>query len=99
MNHRVREHADIFTIHAAPNDAAKSRLGLSIGRKVGNAVVRNGIKRMIREAFRLSRAEWPAAYDVVVVVRPHDKLTLAEYQLRLNAAVAKVHQRWLSKAR
>ena len=99
MNHRVRDHADVFTLHAAPNGTAKSRLGISIGRKAGNAAARNGIKRMLREAFRLSRAEWPAAYDVVVVVRPHERLTLDQYRTRLNDAVANVHGRWSGKRR
>ena len=99
MNERVREHADVFAVHAAPNGTGQSRLCISIGRKVGNAVVRNGIKRAIREAFRLSRAGWPAAYDLVIVVRPHDKLDLADYQLRLDAVVTKVHRRWTAKTK
>ncbi len=99
MNQRVRENADVFSIHAAPNGTSQSRLGLSIGRKVGNAVVRNGIKRMIREAFRLSRNDWPAAYDLVVIIRPHDKLKLSEYVSRLHGTVSKLHRRWTAKAK
>jgi ribonuclease P protein component len=46
------------------------RLGLSVGRKVGGAVERNLVKRLLREAFGLARAELPAGYDLVVVARP-----------------------------
>ena len=43
-----------------------SRLGITVGRKAGKAVVRNLIKRRIREAFRLHRHELPEGLDVVV---------------------------------
>ena len=45
---------------------AKPRLGVTIPKKVGNAVCRNGWKRWIRESFRLSQHELPRGYDIVV---------------------------------
>lgn len=52
-----------------------SRLGISVPRKVGNAVQRNRIKRIIREAFRLHREVFPQHCDVVFAVRPDFPLT------------------------
>jgi ribonuclease P protein component len=46
------------------------RLGLSVGRKVGGAVERNLVKRLLREAFSAASAELPSGHDVVVVARP-----------------------------
>lgn len=46
------------------------RLGLTVSRRVGPAVVRNRVKRRIRETFRAGRGLLPAAADVVVIARP-----------------------------
>jgi ribonuclease P protein component len=67
------------------------RLGLSVPRRAGNAVKRGRIKRLLREAFRLSQHDWPRGYDVIIAVRPHDVATLAEYQRLLFSAIRSLH--------
>ncbi len=57
---------DVLVINAAANGLAYSRLGLSVSRKVGNAVARNNWKRRIREAFRLQREFLPNGIDLIV---------------------------------
>jgi ribonuclease P protein component len=54
------------------DDAGESRLGLAVPRAAGNAVVRNRIKRQLREVWRakLEAGALPAAKDYVLVVRP-----------------------------
>jgi ribonuclease P protein component len=55
-----------FTVFVAPGAAGRHRLGLAVGRRVGRAVLRNRVKRRLREAFRLSRESLPGCYDIVV---------------------------------
>ncbi len=88
---------ELFAVYTQPNDRTSSRLGISISRKVGNATVRNHIKRLVREAFRLRSPSWGESYDVVLVVKPHAAVVLTEYQTALDASVATLHALWIKR--
>lgn len=60
-----------LVVYAFPRGVAgEPRLGISVGRRVGGAVERNRVKRMLREAFRALAPELPADHDFVLVARP-----------------------------
>ena len=65
-----RLYGDGFAVIYMPNQQQWSRLGISVQRKVGGAVQRNRIKRVVREVFRKNRHLFPQNADVVVTIRP-----------------------------
>jgi ribonuclease P protein component len=81
-------------VFAIPNELGHPRLGLSVPRRVGTAPKRNRIKRLLREAFRLLRHDWPRGYDIVVNVRPHETALLADYQRMLSGMMMRLHKTW-----
>ena len=83
-----------LTVYVRRNELPHPRLGLSVSRRVGTAVRRNRIKRLVREAFRHLQHDLPAPYDFVVVIRPHEPLALADYQRLLSALLVRADAQW-----
>jgi len=88
----ARSHSNRFlVVHAFPRPAGEGgeevRLGISVGRKIGNAVRRNAVKRALREAFWAHAEQLPPGHDFVLVARP-DAADLLEREG--SAAFAKV---------
>jgi ribonuclease P protein component len=60
----------MFSLHAFPNEYGTPRLGLSVSRRVGNAVTRNTVRRRLREIFHTVLPEIPSDLDLVISARP-----------------------------
>lgn len=77
-------------VWAAPNDLEYSRFGLIVGRKHGSAFRRNRIKRVLREAFRLSRAELPNGLDIACAPRVGAEVELQETIQSLRRVIGRL---------
>ena len=84
-----------LVLYARPNRSAANRVGVTVGKKLGKAVVRNRVRRRLREVYRLHEEQFKPGWDIVVVARSRcinadfEKLTAAYLSLAQKAGVLK----------
>ena len=76
LNHIFRRlyHTDgqansLLVLYARPNRSTANRVGVTVGKKLGKAVVRNRVRRRLREIYRLQEHRFTPGWDIVVVAR------------------------------
>ena len=102
LNHIFRRlyatsgHANGYLVlYARPNRSGVNRVGITAGKKLGHAVVRNRVRRRLREIYRLNEDRFTPGWDIVVVARSRcihadfRKLTHAYLSLAQKAGVLK----------
>ena len=82
-----------MVLYARKNRTGQNRVGLTVSKKLGKAVVRNRIRRRLREVYRLNEARFAPGWDIVVVARSRcisadfEKLTNAYLSLAQKAGI------------
>ena len=59
----------MLVLYARPNRLGVNRVGITTGKKLGHAVVRNRVRRRLREVYRLNEEKFLPGWDIVVVAR------------------------------
>ena len=84
---------DLLVMKALPNNSSSSRFGLSVTKKVGKAVQRNRLKRLLREIIRVQSIK--PGWDIVFIVRP--VAVTADYHQLQKVAIRLLAQAQLLK--
>lgn len=93
-DHRCKAGDGHLLIFARRNELGETRCGLSVSRKQhGCAVKRNRIKRLLREAFRLSRSELPVGLDLILIPRRASGAGIADYKDSICRLAQRLHKR------
>ena len=105
LNHIFRQlystsgHANShMVLYARKNHSGQNRVGVTVSKKLGGAVVRNRVRRRLREVYRLNEAKFTPGWDIVVVARSRcisadfEKLTDSYLSLAEKAGILEAVQ-------
>ena len=93
LYHTCGQADGLLVLYARKNRSDCNRVGITVGKKLGKAHIRNRTRRRIREVYRLNEALFQPGWDIVVVARsravdaPFDKLTKSYLALAKRAGI------------
>ena len=79
-----------LVLYARKNRTGTNRVGLTVSKKLGHAVVRNRVRRRLREVYRLNESRFQPGWDIVVVAR--SRCISASFQEIVNAYLTLAHK-------
>ena len=93
LYHTTGQADGYLVLYARKNRSESNRVGITVGKKLGKAHIRNRVRRRIREVYRLNEELFQPGWDIVVVARsraveaPFDKLTRSYLSLAKRAGI------------
>ena len=72
-----------MVLYARKNHSGQNRVGVTVSKKLGGAIVRNRVRRRLREVYRLNEAKFAPGWDIVVVAR--SRCITADFQKLTNS--------------
>lgn len=79
-----------LVLYARPNRLSGNRVGITVSKKLGGAVVRNRVRRRIREVYRLHEDQFTVGWDIVVVAR--SRSIIASFEKLTQAYLSLAHK-------
>jgi ribonuclease P protein component len=79
-----------MVLYARKNRTGTNRVGITVSKKLGHAVVRNRVRRRLREVYRLNESRFQPGWDIVVVAR--SRCISASFQEIVNAYLTLAHK-------
>ena len=86
-----------LVLYAKPNRTATNRVGITAGKKLGHAVVRNRVRRRLREIYRIHEDRFAPGWDIVVVAR--SRCVCADFRKLTHAYLSLAQKAGITKAR
>lgn len=83
-----------LVVYVVPNKIGHPRLGMTVGKRHGNAVQRNRLRRLLREAFRLEQHNLPGGFDYLLVPKAGPPGTLEDWRRRVVRLGGDAVRRW-----